>query len=353
VTHVRDIGLYDLVVAEAQAQEHRFWQRYIDREAQDPYRWADDFPFAPNGLGVNHVALQEALIVAAANEGATVHRPAEATIRRLGDRLRISIESTVGQVEIVPRLLVGADGEHSATRRWLGGSMQADAMHHMLGGVLVEGLDLAPDRIHQAYFEGGFAFASPTAPDIARVYLVCSPECAMEIQRSPEPAESLIERFLAAMPEPATHPEYRVAGPAAFFPNATQVATIPSSRDTALIGDASGRNDPSQGHGLSLVFRDVNALRQMLLSDIPWTDVPDRFHAEKARDFEVLRQHAHWNERTATETGPEIDAIREGIARSRAADPTAGGFAPIFALGPSGLVADELARRHYFGEDLE
>ena len=46
-------------------------------------------------------------------------------------------------------------------------------------------------------------------------------------------------------------------------------------------------------------------------------------------------------------------AIRDGIARSRAADPTAGGFGPIFALGPSGLVADEQARRHYFGEDLE
>ncbi len=33
------------------------------------------------------------------------------------------------------------------------------------------------------------------------------------------------------------------------------------------------------------------------------------------------------NERQATETGPEIDELRERITRAREIDPTAGGFA--------------------------
>jgi 2-polyprenyl-6-methoxyphenol hydroxylase-like FAD-dependent oxidoreductase len=118
-----------------------------------------------------------------------------------------------------------------------------------------------------------------------------------------------------------------------------------------LIGDAAGKNDPSQGHGLSLVFHDVVTLSGML-AGLPWREVPDAFHAHRAEVFETLRQHAHWNERQATETGPEIDALRERIRLSREADPTAAGFAGIFATGPLGLRATEEARRVFLGEDV-
>jgi 2-polyprenyl-6-methoxyphenol hydroxylase-like FAD-dependent oxidoreductase len=142
-------------------------------------------------------------------------------------------------------------------------------------------------------------------------------------------------------------------GPVGFFPNATETAVIPPSSDIVLIGDASGKNDPSQGHGLSLVFRDVRHLSDLLCAGIAWHDVPNQFHEDKRRDFETLRQHAHWNERQATETGPEIDALKEQVAEARRLDPTAGGFAAIFATGPYGLDASEAARRHYLGEDLD
>jgi hypothetical protein len=53
-----------------------------------------------------------------------------------------------------------------------------------------------------------------------------------------------------------------------------------------------------------------------------------------------------------TEEGPEADARRERVARAREVDPSAGGFALIYARGPDGLVADEPARRRFFGEDV-
>jgi 2-polyprenyl-6-methoxyphenol hydroxylase-like FAD-dependent oxidoreductase len=235
----------------------------------------------------------------------------------------------------------------------MGGSLDRDPIHHYLGGALIRGLGLASDRMHQAYFEGGFFIASPLADDYTRVYMVCDPDTAMAIQKSPNAAGQMVDRFRASAPAGLLGERWEHVGPVGFFPNATATPTIPHSSDLVLIGDASGRNDPSQGHGLSLTFRDVHAVRDLLTGGSAWGDAPDRFHQDKAKDFEVLRQHAHWNGRLATETGPDIDALRERIARAREVDPTAGGFAGILATGPAGLDANEAARRHFFGEDLE
>jgi 2-polyprenyl-6-methoxyphenol hydroxylase-like FAD-dependent oxidoreductase len=231
----------------------------------------------------------------------------------------------------------------------MGGSLRYDPAHHALGGVLAQGIGLATDRIHQAFFEGGFAFVSPQADDRARVYIVTSSDDAAVIQRAPDAGARMVRRLVDAVPDGYTTGEWRIVGPAGSFPNATATAVIPSSPDTVLIGDASGRNDPSQGHGLSLVFHDVATLSS-LLGELPWAEVPDAFHGTKADVFETLRQHAHWNERQATETGPEIDALRERIRLSREEDPTAAGFAGIFATGPVGLKATEEARQVFLGE---
>ena len=50
--------------------------------------------------------------------------------------------------------------------------------------------------------------------------------------------------------------------------------------------------------------------------------------------------------------GPEEDRRREGAERARELDPALGGFAHIRAYGADGLVADDAARRRFFGEDL-
>jgi len=347
------LGLLDLAIDRAGALPQPLWQTYRDREPQEPHRWADTFPGSPHGLGFGHVALQDALIEEARESGVIVHRPARVTFERIAGRVSLKVDSPAGTSVLRPRLVVGADGSHSATRRWIGGHSVADPPHHHLGGALVRGFGLESDRIHQAYFDGGFVFVSPQDNDVARLYLVCATTEAMEIQRDPDPAARIVARFREAMPEGRIGPDWESIGPVGFFSNAVETAAIPSTPDVVLIGDASGKNDPSQGHGLSLVFRDVRALSVMLANGERWDDVPDRFHAARQRDFETLRQHAHWNERQATETGPEIDAIRDRISRAREVDPSAGGFAGIFATGPAGLVASEDARRHYLGEDLQ
>ena len=349
---LRGLDLYDLLIKQAQAQPQVLWQTFKDREAQIPYRWADDFPAIPNGLGVGHVALQDALIDEATRQGVAICRPATVALGRTPGRITLLVSSSGGETTIHPRLLIGADGQRSATRSWIGGTTTPDPPHHHIGGALIRGLSLTTDRIHQAFFEGGFVFVSPQANDVARLYLVCSSLRAMEIQASADPARHVVKQFREGLPEGFIGDDWESLGPVGFFPNSCVTVSLPHSRDVVLIGDASGRNDPSQGHGLSLAFHDVRVLSTMLAEGSDWVDIPDRFHATKQAYFETLRQHAHWNERQATETGPEIEEFKERIARARELDPAAEGFAAIFATGPDGLNATPRARRHYLGEDL-
>jgi 2-polyprenyl-6-methoxyphenol hydroxylase-like FAD-dependent oxidoreductase len=179
---------------------------------------------------------------------------------------------------------------------------------------------------------------------------VCQPDVAASLQRSPLP-EAIVARLREILPAGSVG-EWASMGPSGFFPNADIVVDKIADHRVVLIGDAAGANDPSQGHGLSLVFRDIRGLRDLLLANDDWTGIPAAFAATRQRYFEVLRQHARWSGPLMTDLGPEADAIRARVAAARKADPTAGGFAGIFITGPDGLVANDAARRHFLGEDL-
>lgn len=348
---MRELGLEDVAERHAGALRTPHWQTYRDRIPQDLHTWATHFPNRPYGLSVRHHYLQNAVLDAARDAGASIFRPAETTLARDGDSPVITVSGAWGGRVLRPRLVVGADGPRSAVRRWIGGSATHDPIHHAIGGALIRGLEIDTDRVHQGFFEGGFVLISPQGDNISRVYLVCATEEAESIQRDPHAAGRIMARLEESLPE-GTVGGWESIGPAGFFPNANIVASRPAPPDVVLIGDAAGANDPCQGHGVSLAFHDVRVLRDLFASGIDWTEIPATFNAQRDRYFDVLRQHARWSERIATETGPEIDAIRARIKRARELDPSAGGFAGIFATGPDSLVADADARRHFLGEDL-
>lgn len=348
---LRSLGLYDLLVTEADALPTPFWHTWRDRSAKDPYAWATDFPAAPNGLSARHTFLQRTLFDNAVDAGVRTFRPATTNLTRTSGGVTLHVQDAGGEHTIVPRLVIGADGQRSGVRRWIGGSARRDPIHHAIGGALVRGVDVEHDRIHQAWFEGGFVLVSPHRGDVARIYLICSRSEADRHQRGASPATGMIDRLRASTRDGVIG-NWSAIGPAGFFPNANIVATIPETTDVLLIGDAAGASDPCQGQGLSMSFHDVRTLRDLILTGIDWRDVPTAFHQQRRATFEVILQHCRWQERLSTETGPEIDALRERIARARELDPSAGRFAGIFASGPAGLVADEAARQHWFGEDL-
>ena len=56
-------------------------------------------------------------------------------------------------------------------------------------------------------------------------------------------------------------------GPIGFFPTNDTWASRIAGNHVVLIGDAAGAPDPSQGHGTPMIFRDVRALSELLLSE--------------------------------------------------------------------------------------
>jgi 2-polyprenyl-6-methoxyphenol hydroxylase-like FAD-dependent oxidoreductase len=142
------------------------------------------------------------------------------------------------------------------------------------------------------------------------------------------------------------------AGPIGFFPNSNVWASRIAGNQAVLNGDAAGAADPSGGLGTSLLYRDVRELRDRLLSERDWEAAIAEFAVHRQRYYVVVREFDRWMSQLLAEEGAEADRRREGHSRAKEQDPTLGGFGVIEVQGPDGLVADEIARRLFFGETL-
>ena len=348
VQEIIALGLYPLLeAAGAQALPH--WTRYKDAVAGEPYAWTDDFPNSPGALGVGHPALQETLLQAAREEGVRVFRPATASPAWAGNTWEIDVDDAQGGAGLVSPLIVGADGQRSAIRALIGGSGTRDPIHHAIGGMLVRGVELARDSVHQAYYEAGFGLVTPQQDGLFRAYYICPSEEARHLQTAGPGA--YLARLTAIYPA-AMFANASPAGPMGFFPNSDLVSNRIAGSGAILIGDAASANDPCLGHGLSLVFRDVRTLRDLMTDGTPPHEVPTHFAAMRTAYYTVLREHARWSAPLATETGERAEELRAQVQRAREVEPSAGGFAGLFATGPDRLFVDETSRSHFFGEDL-
>jgi 2-polyprenyl-6-methoxyphenol hydroxylase-like FAD-dependent oxidoreductase len=268
-----------------------------------------------------------------------------------GRKVRLTVAAQQRELEVRARLVIGADGRQSAARRWAGAEAIYEPVHHLVGGCLLDGVALADDTFHFGVFEGGNVLLFPQGNGRARLYLLAKEPIAGPLRGHGRVAD-YIALCASAFPEGALA-DARPAGPLAFFPNADVWSDRLYDDCVVLIGDAAGANDPSGGHGLSLCFRDVREVRDQLLNTTDWDAAMRAYAAQRSAYYSVLRAYMQWMVPLYIDVGPEADARRERRERARQADPTLGGFALLLAYGPDGLTADEAARRHVLGEDLD
>jgi menaquinone-9 beta-reductase len=345
------LGLAD-VLPESGARPLPYWQEYDDRTPGDPYDWRSDVPSGDVAWGLDHPGLQEALFAAAAAAGAVTMRPAKAvtaTPTRDG-RLAVTIESPAAQTVVQARLVVGADGRESGVRPWIGARSISDPTHHVIGGCLVDAIDLDPDAAHLARYPGGIALFFRRADGRARAYLVCQPAAA-QAMRGRDAAASFLATCAAAFP-PGVFARVHAVGPVAFFPGIDVYPDRIAGDGIVLVGDAAGANDPSQGQGISLTFRDVRELRDLLL-EREWQAAIEEFARRRRTWYEPLRAYAIWEGPGYTDVGPDADAARARQRLAAERDPWRNGYGAINALGPEGLPVTEAARRHFLGDDLD
>jgi len=347
VTEALRAGLADLLDA-AGTVKTRAYTRYANGQPVETI-WERPAPDDIPGLGFLHPRFQEAAFSWAEAQGATTIRPARATRFSRNGRPSLTVVVDGKEIEFSARLIVGADGKSSMTRRWTGGESVADPENHRMGGVLISGAvyDRRRNNFSWSPVEAVNWFAA--GPEMTRLYLV------MSAQRL---RETGVDRSFAALVDYAAgHTPQGVLenveqqGPIGFFPNNDIWATCIAGNDVVLIGDAAGAPDPSQGHGTSLLFHDVRALSELLLSESNWETAIEEFAERRCRAFAVIHEVDRWHN-VFFDSSAEAARLREGHARARQHDPTVGGFSSMEVNGPEGLVADEDARRRYFGEDL-
>jgi 2-polyprenyl-6-methoxyphenol hydroxylase-like FAD-dependent oxidoreductase len=311
--------------------------------------WERPAPEDIPGMGFLHPRFQEAGFGWAEAQGATTIRPAKATRFSRNGRPSLSVTVDGGESELSARLIVGADGKLSMTRRWTGGECVADPENHRMGGVLISG------AVYEREWDN-FSWDSCEAvnwfgagPEMTRLYLVMTAQRLREtgVDRS---FAALVDFAARHTPEGALE-NVEQQGPIGFFPNNDIWASRIAGNDVVLIGDAAGAPDPTQGHGTALLFHDVRALSELLLAEPNWNTAIEEFAERRRRAFAVIREVDCWNN-VFFDMSEEAARLREGHQRALQHDPSLGGFSSIDANGPAGLVADEAARRRFFGEDL-
>jgi len=299
-------------------------------------------------LNFYHPRMQEALISAAAKAGADVRRGALVTEVRQGPHPAVTFQHEGGTTEARARLIVGADGRMSATRKYAGFSIERDPPALMLAGILFDDMK-APEDVgyvltNPQVYQGAFLF--PQGNGRVRAYLAYPVDSGFRLQ-----GESDIPRFIHECVRTGAPAKYYEGvtprGPLASFETADSWAAHPYKNGVALLGDAASASDPSWGNGLSLSLRGVRALRDRLLANDDWDRAGHEYAEEHDRYYGVIHDVTTWSRQMFMENGPEADARRARAMPLIAEDPTR---VPDHGIGGPDLPFErETAKARFFG----
>jgi menaquinone-9 beta-reductase len=353
VTEVKRLGLLDLLLG---AGGHFLSRHVTYDEALDPaVAEAATLPlniFAPDVPGplcIGHPHHCQTLYEAAGRAGAQTLRGVDVLEVGAGASPRVTFATADGERrEAGARLLIGADGRNSMVREACGVTLHADKPHHMFGGMLVEGAD-GWDIDKQAIgTEGDFAFlAFPQGGGRVRVY----GSYGLDERRrfaGPEGPRRFLDSFQARCSPGNRHlVAGRPAGPLRSYANNDTWTDEPFVQGAVLVGDAAGWNDPIIGLGLSITYRDVRTVSDLLLGSDDWS--PALFKPYAAERFERMRRLRFIASLVSTldaEFGEAASRRRASYFARAAEDPNLGAHMFAVMAGPEAAPAEVFTPMH-------
>lgn len=352
VAEVKRLGLYDLLI---QAGGHHL-TRHITYDETRAAAEAEGSalplgifaPDVPGPLCLGHPKHCQTLIEAAEAAGAEVLRGVDVQKVVAGATPSVTFVKSDLREMVSARLLVGADGRNSMVRDAAGIPLNADAPHHMFGGMLVEGVEGWDDSVQAIGTEGDFGFlAFPQGEGRVRVYGSFAIEDRARFA-GPEGRQRFLDAFrVGCSPENRHIADGRPAGPLRSYFNNDAWTDFPFAEGVVLVGDAAGWNDPIVGLGLSITYRDVRMVSDLLLASDDWSPAMLAPYAEeRAERMRRLRFAASLTSSLDAEFGEAARARRRSYFERSAADPTLGlhGFA--IMGGPEAAPAEIFTPEH-------
>lgn len=352
VAEVQRLGLYELLMG---AGGHHVTRHITYDETLTPAQAeASPLPLGifkegvPGPLCIRHPVHCQTLFDAAGAAGATTLRGVNVIEAVGGADPHVAYEHKGARYEAHARLLVGADGRTSQVREAAGITLHQDKPHHWFAGLLVDGADGWDAELQAIGTEGDFGFlAFPQGDGRVRVYGGYALDQAQRF-KGPDGARRFLDAFnLACSPDNKHLVAGKPAGPLFSYFNADAWTDEPFVPGVVLVGDAGGWNDPILGLGLSITYRDVRIVSDLLKSTDDWANLSFAPYAEeRAERLRRLRFVAKIQATVDMEFGEAAQARRKSLFERSAADPSLKAHAFAVMAGPETLPPDLFTEDH-------
>ncbi|HZZ86738.1 MAG TPA: FAD-dependent monooxygenase [Caulobacteraceae bacterium] len=352
VAEVQRVGLYETLMA---AGGH-----HLTRHATFDASYAPDVALATalplnifkegvaGPLCIGHPKHCQTLIDAAAAAGAHVCRGVIVGKVEPGASPKVTFEHEGRTQEAAARLVVGADGRTSQVREAAGIALQQDKPHHWFAGMLVEGVEGWDEQLQAIGTEGDFGFlAFPQGGGRVRVYGGYALDQTGRFKGPDGPRKFLDAFDFRSSPSNRALVAGAPAGPVLSYFNADSWIDEPYAPGVVLIGDAAGWNDPIIGLGLSITYRDVRIVGELLNGEGDWSRLNFAQYGEERRErMRRLRFTAKLQASLDMEFGEAADARRREHFARAAADPSLRMHAFAVMAGPEAVPAEMFTEAH-------
>ncbi|HSU91787.1 MAG TPA: FAD-dependent monooxygenase, partial [Sporolactobacillaceae bacterium] len=352
VAETERLGLYELLLNAGghHLNRHIFFGDDIDAELART-QTLDLTAFEGAGLKpplcMRHPDMCDLLNAEAIARGANLLRDVAGVEVAPGASPQVRFRRAGHEIRYSPRLVVGADGRNSIVRIQAGIQHHRDPTHHLMTGMLVDNTDGWPQDLQIFGTEGDINFlAFPQSATRVRLYICYASEQKKRFAGADSQARFLEAFRLKTVPGSEFLANGTPAGPCNSYGNEDTWTEAPFAPGVVLIGDAAGHNDPIIGQGLSITYRDVRIVRDLMLENRDWSTERFRPYAEeRAERMRRLRITASSLSILNAEFGPHALARRLKFREERAH----GNF---FDLAAAGFVGPEVFPAEMFSEDL-
>ena len=346
VAETKRVGLYDCLIA---AGGHHL-TRHVSYDEGVPPETAEmhTMPLGmfvegiPGPLCIGHPHHCQTLFEEAKRSGVHTVRPAQVTRVTLGARPSVTYIADGAEHVAEGDLIVGAEGRTSGVRTAAGIALHQDTPHHWFAGLLVDGVSGWDDDLQAIGTAGNFGFlAFPQGNGRVRVYGGYALEEKSRFV-GPEGPRRFLDAFaMPSSPKNRHLVEGRPAGPLFSFINSDTWTDVPYADGMVLVGDAAGWNDPLIGLGLSITYRDVRIVTE-ILSATPSGTKPDfrPFAEERAERLRRLRFAAQLTSVLDMEFGEAAARRRASYHERRTADMTLNMHSIAVMAGPENVPAE-------------
>jgi 2-polyprenyl-6-methoxyphenol hydroxylase-like FAD-dependent oxidoreductase len=249
--------------------------------------------------------------------------------------------------KLSPRIVIGADGRNSVVRAQVGLEQHRDPTHHLMAGMLVDSTNGWPADLQIFGTQDRVNFlAFPQSSERVRLYICYPTEDKWRFAGVDGQARFLDAFRLKSVPGIQYLANGTPAGPCNSYGNEDTWIDEPYVPGVVLIGDAAGHNDPIIGQGLSITYRDVRIVHDLMLENRNWTPEIFRPYAEERRErMRRLRLTASVFSIVSAEFGDRARErrlkVREERLRNNLPD-----------LGPAAFVGPDVLPAEMFDESI-